>query len=61
MGLSVSDPIRLLLVRIAAETALLFEKVPNVETRAAMSELEQGAGRLFDTVDDLMVDLNAGG
>jgi DNA-damage-inducible protein J len=32
-GLSVSDAIRLLLVRLAAEKALPFEiKVPNVET-----------------------------
>ena len=43
MGLSVSDAIRLLLVRVAAEKALPFEiKVPNAETRAAMAELEQG-------------------
>jgi DNA-damage-inducible protein J len=46
MGLSVSDAIRLLLVRVAAERALPFEiKVPNAETRAAMSELKERAGR----------------
>jgi len=61
MGLSVSDAIRLLLVRIAVEKALPFEiKVPNEETRAAMAELEQGAGASFDSVADLMADLNAG-
>lgn len=60
MGLSVSDAIRLLLVRVAAEKALPFEiKVPNAETRAAMAELERGAGKSFDGVADLMVDLNA--
>jgi DNA-damage-inducible protein J len=60
MGLSVSDAIRLLLVRIAAEKALPFEiKVPNAETRAAMAELEQGAGRSFDKLAELMSDLNA--
>jgi DNA-damage-inducible protein J len=60
MGLSVSDAIRLLLVRVAAEKALPFEiKVPNAETRAAMAELEKGAGASFDSVADLMVDLNA--
>ena len=60
MGLSVSDAIRLLLVRVAAEKALPFEiKVPNAETRAAMAELERGAGALFDSVTDLMSDLNA--
>ena len=60
MGLSVSDAIRLLLVRVAAERALPFEiKAPNAETRAAMAELEQGAGASFDGVADLMADLNA--
>jgi DNA-damage-inducible protein J len=60
MGLSVSDAIRLLLVRVAAEKALPFEiKVPNAETRAAMAELEQGEGTSFDTVSELMSDLNA--
>ena len=62
MGLSVSDAIRLLLVRIAVEKALPFEiKVPNEETRAAMAELEQGAGASFDSVADLMADLECGG
>ena len=60
MGLSVSDAIRLLLVRVAAERALPFEvKVPNAETRAAMAEVEQGAPASFDSVADLMADLNA--
>ena len=60
MGLSVSDAIRLVLVRVAAEKALPFEiKVPNAETRAAMAEPEQGAGESFDNVADLMADLNA--
>lgn len=60
MGLSVSDAIRLLLVRVAAEKALPFEiKVPNSETRAAMAELEGGGGKSFDSVADLMAELNA--
>jgi len=60
MGLSVSDAIRLLLVRVAAEQALPFEiKVPNAETRAAIAELEKGAVKSFDTVAKLMADLNA--
>jgi DNA-damage-inducible protein J len=60
MGLSVSDAIRLLLVRVAADKALPFEiKVPNAETRAAMAELEQGAGASFDSVAELMADMNA--
>jgi DNA-damage-inducible protein J len=60
MGLSVSDAIRLLLIRVAAERTLPFEiKVPNGETRAAMAELERGAGTSFEGVADLMTDLNA--
>jgi DNA-damage-inducible protein J len=60
MGLSVSDAIRLLLVRAAAERALPFEiKVPNTATRAAMAEIERGAGASFDRVAALMADLNA--
>jgi DNA-damage-inducible protein J len=60
MGLSVSDAIRLLLVRIAAEKALPFEiKAPNTKTQAAMIELEQGGGAEFDSVAELMADLNA--
>ena len=39
MGLSVSDAIRILLVRVAAEKALPFDiRVPNAETIAAMDE-----------------------
>jgi DNA-damage-inducible protein J len=60
MGLSVSDAIRLLLVRVAAEKALPFEiKVPNAETRQAMAELERGAGAASDGVAELMTELNA--
>jgi len=60
MGLSDWDAIRLLLVRVAAEKALPFEiKVPNAETRAAIAELDRGAGVSFDSVADLMSDLNA--
>jgi DNA-damage-inducible protein J len=60
MGLSVSDAIRLLLVRVATEKKLPFEiKAPNADTEAAMAELEQGKGARFDTVADLMADLNA--
>jgi DNA-damage-inducible protein J len=60
MGLSVSDAIRLLLVRVAAERALPFEiEVSNAETRAAMAELEKGVGKSFDTVAELMADLHA--
>ena len=39
MGLTVSDVVRMTLTRIAKDGALPFElKVPNAETRAAMTE-----------------------
>ena len=58
MGLSVSDAVRVLLTRVAAEQALPFEvRVPNPTTRAAMKELEAGKLRRFASVDDLMADL----
>ena len=60
IGLSVSDAIQLLLVRVAAEEGLPFEiEVPNAETRAAMAELEKGGGKAFDSVAELITDLNA--
>lgn len=61
MGLSVSDAVRMLLVRIAAEQALPFDaRVPNAETVAAIQELEAGRGRRFENMDSLLADLNAG-
>ncbi|MHB1513360.1 MULTISPECIES: type II toxin-antitoxin system RelB/DinJ family antitoxin [Acidiferrobacter] len=60
MGLSISDAIRLLMLRIADERRLPFEvKVPNKTTRAAMAELESGKGKRLVSVDDLMKDLRA--
>jgi DNA-damage-inducible protein J len=61
MGLSISDAIRLLMLRIADERCLPFEvKVPNTKTRKAIAELEAGKGKRFDSVDALMADLHAG-
>jgi len=61
MGLSISDAIRLLMLRIADEHRLPFDvKVPNAATRKAIAEeLEAGKGKKFATIDDLMTDLNA--
>ena len=59
MGLSVSDAIRMLLIRVAREKALPFEvRIPTAETVAAMRELESGGGKTFTNVADLMADLN---
>ena len=45
MGLSISDAIRLLMLRIADEHRLPFDvKVPNVTTKKAIAELEAGKG-----------------
>lgn len=61
MGLSISDAIRLLMLRVADEGRLPFKvKVANATTRQAIDELEAGKGRRFANVDDLMADLNAG-
>jgi DNA-damage-inducible protein J len=51
MGLSVSDAIRLLRICVADEKALPFEiKVPNAETRAAIAEFEERAGKSLDSL-----------
>lgn len=60
MGLTVSDAIRLLMLRVAEERKLPFEvRVPNAATVQAMTELEARKGTQFDSVGDLMTDLNA--
>ena len=59
MGLTVSDAFRIMLTRIAHEKALPFEPlVPNAATIAAMKEARQGGLKSFDTVQDLLADLN---
>lgn len=59
MGLSVSDAIRLLMIRIAEENRLPFNvKVPNATTRKAIAELESGKGKRFKNAEELMVDLH---
>ena len=59
MGLSISDAIRLLMLRISEEHRLPFDvKVPNATTKKAIAELEAGKGKKFSSVDDLMVDLH---
>lgn len=60
MGLSISDAIRLLMLRIADERRLPFEvKVPNATSRKAITELEAGKGKKVKSVKALMADLNA--
>jgi DNA-damage-inducible protein J len=46
MGLSISDAIRLLMLRIADEQRLPFEvKAPNADSARAMAELVAGKGK----------------
>jgi DNA-damage-inducible protein J len=60
MGLSISDAIRLLMLRIADEGRLPFDvRVPNRTTRKAMAELKAGKGKRVRSVAALMADLNA--
>ncbi len=58
MGLSVSDAIRLLLLRVADEKRLPFTiQVPNPTTAKAMKELEDGKGQRFGSAEALFRDL----
>ena len=60
MGLSVSDAIRLLLIRVADERRLPFEvKAPNATTRRAIAELEAGKGYSANSVAEMMAELDA--
>ena len=58
MGISVSDAVRMLLVRVAAEKALPFEvKVPNATTVKAMRAADRGQGNRLNSADVLFKDL----
>lgn len=60
MGLTVSDAVRLMLVRVAREKTLPFDvRTPNAATREAIGELEAGRGARFEDVETLMADLRA--
>ncbi len=60
MGLTVSDAIRLMLLRVADEKRLPFAvQVPNATTLEAMKELEEGKGRRFTNADELFEDIGA--
>ena len=59
MGLTISDAIRLLMLRVVDERRLPFEvKAPNATTRKAMAELDAGKGKRFTSTAALMADLN---
>jgi DNA-damage-inducible protein J len=58
MGISVSDAVRMLLVRVAAEKALPFDvKLPNATTVKAMQAADRGQGKRMDSAGALFKDL----
>jgi DNA-damage-inducible protein J len=58
MGLSVSDAVRIPLVRVAAEKALPFDvNVPNATTVKAMRAADQGKGKRLKSAGALFKDL----
>jgi DNA-damage-inducible protein J len=60
IGLSLSDAIRLMMIRIAREGALPFEPlIPNQETIDAIREARSGKAKSFGSVEELFADLNA--
>jgi DNA-damage-inducible protein J len=59
MGLSVSDVVRMVLTRVAAEQALPFEvRVPNTKTVTSMKEARRGGLRSQPTASALLADLS---
>jgi DNA-damage-inducible protein J len=58
MGLSISDAIRLLMLRVADEKRPPFEvKAPNAESICAMRELDEGKGKRFAGKEALFKEL----
>jgi DNA-damage-inducible protein J len=58
MGLSVSDAVRMMLVRVAKEKALPFEvRTPNAVTVKALKDVEKKKGKRFKTAAALFEDL----
>jgi DNA-damage-inducible protein J len=58
MGISVSDAVRMMLMRVAAEKALPFEvRVPNATTAKAMQFAETKQGKRFRSPKALFEDL----
>lgn len=59
-GLTVSDAVRMMMVRIVAEKALPFDPLnPNDETIEAIKAARRGELVTVGTVDNLLADLHA--
>jgi DNA-damage-inducible protein J len=59
MGLSLSDAIRLLMLRVADEGCLPFEVKASSSSLKALAEVKACKVERFASVDDLMADLRA--
>ena len=58
MGMSVSDAVRMMLIRVAAEKALPFDvRVPNPTTVKAMESADRGIGGRFASAQAALEDL----
>jgi DNA-damage-inducible protein J len=58
MGISVSDAVRMMLVRVAAEKSLPFEvRVPNSATMKAMQAADKKRGKRFRSSESALKDL----
>jgi DNA-damage-inducible protein J len=58
MGISVSDAVRMMLVRVAEEKALPFAvRVPNATTVKAMRSADRKQGKRFRSTEALFKDL----
>ena len=59
MGLTISDMMRMTIIKVAQDKALPFDPSPNEETIAAIKELDEGKGKRFSSADDLFSELGA--
>lgn len=60
MGLTLSDAVRLMLIRVAHDKALPFEPLkPNAETIAAMQEARSGKLKSYPNFKAVLADLDA--
>lgn len=58
MGITISDAVRMLLIRVAAEHSLPFDvRVPNATTVRAMKSVDKKRGKRFASATELFKDL----
>ena len=59
VGLSTAEAIRIFYTQICLNKGLPFEvKLPNIETLAAINELESGKGTKYDSMEEIWSDMN---